>query len=401
MTLLAPRAHQRAQAPSALLALRPLWEAVGDREIAAAQTYAAVLAALTIGDGEVARAFREQAGTADSDSLSLRRLRLLADAVLAEDAEEWQAAAAGYEAAKAAQTPGGGGATLCAAAAVVARARAAGLTGAYADGEAALAELAEAASGRRPHPFVRVAVLGARVALLAAAVEAGAVPAPGALDLLLARYDAARDRCRVDTLDVRTFSAAARVRLRAADPDGAALHYERAVAAARAVYDALAADPEAQGRYADRARAGIVANAARCLDGLGRHTDARTVEALFPGPEERALGRRVSERREEDRRADDAARQGRLFRAALAAAAAAGVAGAAGIVLGGGHARAIAAALLVSPIATGVAAGVGALSRRSAASGEAGHAPEGALALTAALLPWLLAATLLLAGPGR
>ncbi|MBC8102508.1 MAG: M50 family metallopeptidase [Cytophagales bacterium] len=129
-----------------------------------------------------------------------------------------------------------------------------------------------------------LSVLGARITLQAtAAMEPDCASGESAarIELLVSRYDAARIAYPSPVTDVHVYEMVARVRAAAGDEGGAAIAYERALAASRRVFLALAFLPDVQERYA--ARQGPLIEAARlCCLRLGRSADAERYARLFP-----------------------------------------------------------------------------------------------------------------------
>jgi tetratricopeptide (TPR) repeat protein len=93
------------------------------------------------------------------------------------------------------------------------------------------------------------------------------------LERLASQYDAARVGLESSVADIQVYSQIASARSAAGDDGGAAIAYERALAAARRIYLALAFSPETQRRFAAR-QVSLVKSAMDCCRRLGRESDA-------------------------------------------------------------------------------------------------------------------------------
>jgi hypothetical protein len=93
------------------------------------------------------------------------------------------------------------------------------------------------------------------------------------LERLAGQYDAARLEVDSSAIDIRVYGRIASVRSANRDDGGAAVSYERALAAARRVYVALAFIPDVQHRFAAR-QTPLITEAMECCRRLGRDADA-------------------------------------------------------------------------------------------------------------------------------
>jgi hypothetical protein len=247
--------------PGAHLALRPLWEAIGDTEILRHQLLTAAAQALEIEDGENARRWRAEAqalpatenpgshALAELIGAELRRAAGDADgaeAALAELSE--RCAAEGREADRLF---------------VEAQRRDAGAL-------ARLAALEDTAPLARQPPLRTVYWWGR--------IQLAALHAPEQLDRNLARYEAARREWRSWPLDLSLYRVVAFQREEQGDRAGAAVAYEQALRAFQAIRAGLASDARQQKSFEERQRA-LRERAARCFAELGRQGDAERLTA--------------------------------------------------------------------------------------------------------------------------
>jgi hypothetical protein len=261
---------------------------------------------------------------------------LLTEALLAREEGRWADAAEGAAGANRAYAAAGGegGAAFAGAVAFVAGAHLEELNGeAVRAAHERLSALADGRAARRD-PALRVVLLEEQIGLFAAAARAGLQTAPGSLETLLARYESARYRCRIDTADLRAYTAAAAARRHAEDADGAWPLYERALGAARDVYDALAPDPEAQDTFLARIHRTLLPEAATCARLVGREGDAALASVSLPDPAENLRRRAEAAQAAQDTALRRHASEGRRLRLAWIIAAADAVAGASLVLLG-------------------------------------------------------------------
>jgi hypothetical protein len=133
---------------------------------------------------------------------------------------------------------------------------------------------------------VAVSILADRVDLYTKLLQGGketdddTASALSTLERLSSQYDAARLAIDSSATDIRVYGRIASVRAGIRDDGGAAVSYERALAAARRVYAALAFMPDVQHRFAAR-QAPLIAEAVQCCRRLGRDADAARYARLL------------------------------------------------------------------------------------------------------------------------
>lgn len=95
----------------------------------------------------------------------------------------------------------------------------------------------------------------------------------GTLEALASQYEAARRDQESSLTDLRVYAAIADARARNGDDGGAAIAYERAIAASRRVSVALGFDPALQNHFTEH-QLPLTAASVRCFGRLGRTADA-------------------------------------------------------------------------------------------------------------------------------
>ncbi len=252
--------HRRVQSPAALLSLRPLWNAVGDRAVLKYHLLLAVENCLEIGDTELAQRYQEEALTLPSPPLSEGYFYLLQGIILTVS-----------EQSDTSVTPHFNGARH--------------IFEVRGDTFGTLRTLLLAAP-----PAERLTFSLPNNAPLALESELAALKVLAALETgkeetevetHFARFQATRSRYRADTLDLKVFLAIAHFREAHRYEGGASLAYEQALSAAQAIYIALTPDPEARTRFAQRQHASLAKDFAACLRRLQKNEDAAQIEAFF------------------------------------------------------------------------------------------------------------------------